>query len=169
MRRETLKIRWFELGSAVIALLLPELLYGHAAPRPLQSTEQVEEINTEFHFLGLEDALLIHEEEGLLKGQINVAQGEEESDSVISYPITIGNRTGNHLEIKTGTIHRKYYRFNGKVERGSGHKSKDGDYLRLVGDVQIVTVQGDTGKEDVVTKHVVMKSLSASEIAEEGD
>jgi hypothetical protein len=94
-------------------------------------------------------------------------QGEEESDVVLSYPITIGTRQNNHVEIKTGTIHRKYYRFSGTVERGSGHKPKDADYLRLVGDVEIISVSGETHQETSVTKHVIMKSLSASEMAEE--
>jgi len=159
---------WAPRGGAILALLIPATLWASSAAHPPQAGEQIEEINTEFHFLSSEDTLLIHEEEAVLKGQINVAQGEEESDEVLSYPITIGTRKKDHVEIKTGTIHRKYYRFSGTIERGAGRKPKDADYLRLVGDLEIVTVNGDTGKESAVTKHVVLKSLSASEIEEQG-
>jgi hypothetical protein len=131
-----------------------------------QAKEQIDDINSEFHFIGEDDTLLIHEEEGRLKGQIDVFQNGEESDTILSFPITIGTRKNDHVEFKTGTIHRKYYRFAGAVERGSGRKEKDADYLRLVGDLEIITVNGDTGQESVLRKHVVFKSLSASEMAD---
>jgi len=151
----------------ILAFLVPLSLQAFGVPPRPQNDEAIEEINSEFHFLGPDDTLLIHEEEGRLKGQINVFQGEEESDTVLSFPITIGTRKYDHVVLKTGTIHRKYYRFSGTVERGAGHKEKDSDYLRLVGDLEIVTVNGDTGRESAVKKHVVLKSLSASEMAEQ--
>ncbi|MGD0696848.1 MAG: hypothetical protein ABSB82_18690 [Terriglobia bacterium] len=151
----------------ILAFLIPLSLSAWGGARPPQAKEEIEEINTEFHFVGPDDTLLIHEEEGRLKGQIDVFQGEEESDTVLTYLITIGTRKNDHVEIKTGTIHRRYYRFSGTVERGSGHKEKDADYLRLVGDLEIITVNGDTGQESVVKKHVIFKSLSASEMADQ--
>jgi len=150
-----------------VVFLVPLSLSAWGGPRAPQAKEEIEEINAEFHFLGDDDTLLIHEEEGRLKGQIDVFQGEEESDTVLSYSITIGTRKNDHVEFKTGTIHRKYYRFAGTVERGSGHKQKDADYLRLVGDLEIITVNGDTGQESVLKKHVVFKSLSASEMSDQ--
>lgn len=156
--------RW---GSVVLALLTPLAVCAWGGRPAPQDKEAIEEINTEFRFVGPDDTLLIHEEEGRLKGQIDVFQGEEESDTVLTYLITIGTRKNDHVEIKTGTIHRRYYRFSGTVERGSGHKEKDADYLRLVGDLEIITVNGDTGQESVVKKHVIFKSLSASEMADQ--
>ncbi len=154
-------------SQIILAFLIPLGLSAWGGARPPQAKEEIEEINTEFRFLGPDDTLLIHEEEGRLKGQIDVYQGEEESDTVLTYLITIGTRKNDHVEIKTGTIHRRYYRFSGTVERGSGHKEKDADYLRLVGDLEIITVNGDTGQESVVKKHVIFKSLSASEMADQ--
>jgi len=127
----------------------------------------IDEINTEFHFLGPDDTLLIHEEEGRLKGKIDVYQNDDESDTVLSYSLTLGERKDDHVEFKTAEIHRKYYRFNGSIQRGAGHEEKDGDYLRLVGELQIITVNGDTREESVERKQVVLKSLSAEEISDE--
>jgi len=154
------------LSRIVLAFLIPLALQAWCGPRAPQAKEEIEEINAEFHFVGEDDTLLIHEEEGTLKGQIDVFQNDEESDTILSYPITIGTRKNDHVEFKTGTIHRKYYRFSGNVERGSGHKEKDADYLRLVGDLEIITVNGETGQESVLKKHVLFKSLSASETAD---
>lgn len=128
-----------------------------------QAPEKIEEINKEFHFLGEDGVLLIHEEDGRLKGQVNLFAGEEESDTILTYQITIGERSGNHVVIKTVKVHEKYFRFSGTVERGAGAKEREPDYLRLVGELQIVQVNGMTGKETTQTKQVVLKSLGAGE------
>jgi hypothetical protein len=135
-----------------------------AAKEPLQAPEKIEEINKEFHFLGPDDTVLIHEEDGRLRGQINVFAGEDESDTILTYDIVIGERTGDHVVFKTAKVHEKYFRFSGAVQRGSGGKEEDPDYLRLVGDLQVINVNGMTGKESAETKHVVLKSLGADEI-----
>lgn len=173
MRLETLKLsrcgpcKFCQLAAAwviVLAILaLPSAVRGASSQ---QSEPEIDEINNEFHFLGPEDTLLIHEEGGKLKGQINVYAGEEESDTILSYLITIGTRVKNHVEFKTSKIHEKYFRFSGEVERGSGREEDDRDYLRLVGTVQIITVNGMTGKETTERKQVVLKSLGADEIEE---
>ncbi len=154
------------LGAACAALVFLPLWAANA--RGAQKTpEKIEEINKEFHFLGPEDTVLIHEEDGKLKGQINVYAGEEESDDILSYLFTIGTRVKDHVEFKTSKVHEKYFRFSGSVERGAGKKEEDPDYLRLVGALQIVTVDGMTGKETTETKQVVLKSLGADEIEDE--
>ena len=68
---------------------------------------------------------------------------------MLSYDIISGSRKKDHVEFRTNTIHRKYYRFTGKAERGSGRGADDPDYLRLIGDVETVTVKGDNGQESV--------------------
>lgn len=151
----------------LLYFLLPFAFYATSAPRAALSKSAIDEINTEFHFLGPDDTLLIHEEEGRLKGQIDAYQNADESDTVLSYSLTIGTRKEDHVEFKTEEIHRKYYRFSGAIVRGSGHEEKDADYLRLVGELQIITVNGDTGEESVERKQVVLKSLSADEISDE--
>jgi hypothetical protein len=53
------------------------------------------------------------------------------------------------------------------VERGKGRDEKDPDYLRLVGNLDTVTVNGETGKETVQTVKVTLKSIGKSERPEE--
>jgi hypothetical protein len=159
---------WARQGIKVLLGSLVLLVLGAwSAPRAQQAGNKIEEINTEFRFLGAEDTLLLHEEEGKLSGQIDVYQNNDESDDVLTYDLTLGSRKNDHVEFKTAEIHRKYYRFNGAAERGSGHEEKDADHLRLIGDLEIITVRGDSGEESVERKQVVLKSLSASEISDE--
>ena len=159
---------WARHGSKVLLVVLVPLALGAwRAPTAQQAGTELEEINTEFRFLGAQDTLLLHEEEGKLSGQIDVYQNSDESDDILTYDLTLGWRKNNHVEFKTAEIHRKYYRFSGVVERGSGHEEKDADYLRLAGDLEIITVRGDSGEESVERNQVVLKSLSASEISDE--
>jgi len=137
---------------------------GHASP---QGTPTLDDITGDYHFLSPDDKLGILEEEGKLKGYIDVAQGAEESDDVLSYEIVSGLRKTDHVEFKTNIIHRRYYRFSGKVERGAGRQPDDPDYMHLVGDVETVTVKGDSGQETVVKKHLVLKCLGKAESKDE--
>ena len=147
---------------AFVAVLFPMLL--GAATLAGQAPEKIDQLNSEFHFLGPQDSLLLHEENGKLKGQIDILGGEEESDAILSYLITIGSRDKNHVEFKTSKVHQKYYRFSGNVERGTGRKDGDPDYVRLVGEVQIISVNGTTGNETTERRQVVLKSLGMEEI-----
>lgn len=117
--------------------------------------------------MGPDDTLGLLEEEGKLKGYVDVAQGPEESDEVLSYPLVLGSRQGSHVEFKTAKIHQKYYRFHGTVERGSGRREGDPDYLRLVGDLETVTVKADTGEESVDRKPVILRSMGKREGGED--
>jgi hypothetical protein len=132
-----------------------------------QGAENIDDITGKYHFLSADDTLGILEEEGKLKGYIEVLQSEEESDAVLSYDIVSGSRKNERVEFKTNTIHRKYYRFSGKVQRGSGHQPNDPDYLRLVGELETVTVKGESGQESVERRHLILKSLGKSERNEE--
>jgi hypothetical protein len=132
-----------------------------------QGAESIDDITGKYHFLTADDTLGILEEEGKLKGYIEILQGEEESDAVLSYDIVSGSRKNERVEFKTNTIHRKYYRFSGKVQRGSGHQPNDPDYLRLVGELETVTVKGESGQESVERRHLILKSLGKSERNEE--
>lgn len=129
--------------------------------------EEIEDITGSYQFLGPHDVLAVLEDAGKLKGYIDVLQQEEESDDVLSYRITLGWRKDRRIEIKTSTIHRKYYRFKGVVERGKGREEDDPDYLRLVGEVEIVTALADSGEESIQKVQVVLKSLGRSEEDEE--
>jgi hypothetical protein len=127
-----------------------------------QENEQVRDASGEYRFLTADDTLGLLEEEGKIKGYVDVYQGEEESDTVLSYPITIGSREKNYINFKTAKIHQKYYRFSGRVERGKGHEEGDPDYLRLVGDLEIITVNADTGQEFAERRHVIFPSKGKS-------
>ncbi len=149
--------------ALILLFLAGSLAFARGGP---QTTEDVLDVSGEYHFLSPDDTLGLLDEDGVVKGFVEVYQGEEESDTILSYPITIGKRAKQHVEFKTAKIHEKYYRFSGTVERGKGRGPKDADYLRLAGDLEIVTVNGEDGKETVERRPAVFKSLSAEEKAE---
>jgi hypothetical protein len=131
--------------------------------RAQQPASAVPVMTGRYHFLGLEDELAILQEETALKGFIDVLQGENESDAILSYPITIGSRHGDRVTFTTRAIHEKYYRFAGKIERGSGKKPGDPDYLRLVGQLETLNSDSVTGEHKVVRQQVVFKSMGKGE------
>ncbi len=152
-------ILWFLLGASL--LIFPR---SRAAA---QGIETIDDITANYHFLSPDDTLGILEEDGKLKGYIEVLQGRDESDEVLTYDLVSGLRKKEHVEFKTNMIHRRYYRFSGKVERGSGRQPDDPDYLQLVGDLETVTVEGDSGQESVEKKHLILKSFGKSEREEQ--
>jgi hypothetical protein len=131
-----------------------------------QGSEEFQDITGTYQFLTADDKLSILEQEGKLNGDLDIYQGEEESDAVLSYEIISGSRKKDRVEFKTNKIHQKYYRFSGTVQRGSGLEEKDPDYLRLVGDVEIITTQSGSGEEAVQRMHVVLKSRGKAESEE---
>jgi hypothetical protein len=142
------------------------LLACCARPAPAQDSE-IQDITGNYQFLNADDTLAILEEEGNLKGYVDVFQDEEESDAILSFPITTGTRKGAEVSFRTGKIHQRYYRFSGKVERGSGRTESDPDYLRLVGGLETVTVNGETGEESIQRAHLVFKSRGREASSEE--
>ena len=116
------------------------------------------DITGDYEFLQPYNTLAILQEDELLKGYIDVLQGQSESDAIISYPITIGERKGDHVEFRTRTIHAMYYRFSGTVQRGKGNKKDDPDYLELVGELQTVQHNSVTHEDKADRKQVVFKS-----------
>lgn len=148
---------------AVLAAALFSARHLHAQDEQLP----VDDITAKYHFLSPEDTLAILDEEGGLKGYIEVAQPEDESDDFLSYDILEGSCKKNHVEFHTNRIHGKSFRFSGTVDRGKGHEEKDPDYLHLTGSLEIVTVNGDTGKEAVQTVRVFFKSIGKAERPED--
>lgn len=116
-----------------------------------------------YHFLAAQDELAILQEETMLKGFIDVAQGPNESQAFLSYPITIGSRHGNQVSFRTRTIHEKYYRFTGTIERGKGKKPGDADYLHLTGVLETITSNSVTGQHQVIRQNVAFKSYGKNE------
>jgi hypothetical protein len=121
----------------------------------------------EYEFARAEDTLGILEEEGKLKGYIDVAQSADESDEVLTYQIIVGTRQGNHVEFKTSKIHEKYYHFTGTVERGGGHTQRDPDFLRLAGDLETVKVDSESGQEHAERRRETFRWKGASKGREE--
>ena len=156
--------RGFTIAKPVACLAILAAVVFSARPFKAQDDNQtVEDMTGKYHFLSADDTLAILDEEGRLKGYIEVAQPEEESDDILSYDILEGSRKKTHVEFRTNRIHGKFYRFSGTVERGKGHADKDPDYFRLTGSVDIVTVNADTAKETVQTFRVILKSFGKSE------
>ena len=157
--------------------LAAALLLAGAVAKGQESTEPIDDITAKYRFLSADDTLAILDEEGKLKGYIEVSQPENESDDVLSFDIVQGSRTKNRVQFRTNRIHGMYYRFSGTVERGKGHEAKDPDYLRLIGDLDTVTVKANVGsadpgksditKETVQTTRVILKSFGKSERPDE--
>lgn len=157
-RRPSTKFAAKSLWIVMVAL-------GLAAAGSLKaqtSSSTVGDLTGNYQFLGPNDNLALLQEEGLVKGYIDVMQGESESDVVLSYPITIGSRQGDHVEFRTRTIHEKYYRFSGTVERGKAQKKGQPDYLELAGELQLITHNSVTEKDTVDRRQVVFKSKGES-------
>ena len=151
-----------------LGVLLPLLFIGAggwlcAEQRPAP----IDDVTGNYHFLSPQDKLAILDEEGKLSGYLDVFQAEDESDALLSYPITIGSRQSDRVEFKTGKIHQKYYSFAGVAQRGQGKKDTDPDHLRLVGELEIVTVNGETGAESVERRQVVFQRMGKGEAAAE--
>ncbi|HET7102393.1 MAG TPA: hypothetical protein VFJ52_14655 [Terriglobia bacterium] len=124
-----------------------------------QSTaSKVGDITGDYEFLQPYNTLAILQEDELVKGYVDVLQGQSESDAVLSYPITIGERKGDHLEFRTQTIHAMYYRFSGTIQPGQGKKKGDPDYIELVGELQTIQHNSVTQQDKVDRQQVVFKS-----------
>ena len=128
---------------------------------------EIPDVTGNYDFLTATNTLALLEEEGKLKGYIDVLQGEDESDTVLSYSISLGSRTKNRVEFKTRKIHQKYYRFSGVVERGTGREEHDADYLRLVGELETITLDPATGAEVSQREQVVFRSKGQAEKGDE--
>ena len=137
------------------------------ARAPGQADQNVPDMSGEYEFTQAEDTLGILEEEGKLKGYIDVAQGADESDEVLTYQIILGTRSSNHVEFKTNKIHEKYYHFTGAVERGGGHTERDPDFLRLAGDLETVKIDSETGQEHVERRRETFRWKGASKRTKE--
>ena len=160
--------RWyaFTMSCGWLAVVTAILLTGSAL-KAQEQIQTIEDMTAKYHFLSTDDTLAILDEEGRLKGYIEVTQPEEESDDVLSYDIVEGSRDRTHIKFRTNKIHGKFYRFSGIVERGKGHEEKDPDYFRLTGDLDIVTVNAETGKQSIQTLRVTLKSFGKSERPED--
>jgi hypothetical protein len=148
-----------------VALLLAAV--SCLAWTPGQAAQNVPDMSGEYEFTQAEDTLGILEEEGKLKGYIDVAQAADESDEVLTYQIIVGTRQGNHVEFKTNKIHEKYYHFTGAVERGGGHAERDSDFLRLTGDLETVKLDSETGQEHIERRRETFKWKGNSKGREE--
>ena len=153
--------RWGCLLAVMVPFLL--LLAGTTLLLRAQQSSSIPSLTGRYHFLGPEDTLALLQEETLLKGYIDVFQGETESDALLSYPLIIGSRSGNHVSFRTRKIHEKYYRFSGTVERGTGNKPDDRNYLQLAGQLETVTSNSVTGATKVEKQTVVLKSMGKNE------
>ena len=152
------------LRKSILGLIFAAVVFS---PRlGIAREEMLPDISGHYQFLTADDTLGILEEEERLRGYVDVVQGEDESDSILSYTLK-GTRKVNQVEFTTKTIHRKYYRFSGRVERGEGKRENDPDYLRLAGTLEIVTVKGETGEESVQRMNVIFESSGPQKPSEE--
>jgi hypothetical protein len=144
-------------------VILAAALFSARPTRAQNGQLPIDDITAKYHFLSADDTLAILDQEGRLKGYIEVTQPADESDDILSYDIVEGSRQKNHVEFRTNRIHGKYYRFSGTAERGKGHEEKDSDYLHLAGSLDVVTVNAETGKESVLVMRMTFKSIGKAE------
>lgn len=143
------------------ALVLAGALIFASAPAFGQSkANAIPDLTGRYEFLTPENTLALLQEDTTLKGYIDVWQGENASDTIFSYNLTIGSRHGNHVEFRTEKIHEKYYRFSGTVRRGKGKAPGDRDYLELVGELETITDNSVTGKPQIERRQVIFKEKS---------
>jgi hypothetical protein len=147
---------------AVLAVLAA-IVFSPQPFRAQNGQSPIDDITAKYHFLSTEDTLAILDQEGRLKGYIEVSQPADESEDFLTYTIVEGSRHKNHMEFRTDRIHGKFYRFSGTAERGAGHEEKDADYLHLSGTLEIVTVNAESGKETPQSMRVTFKSMSKAE------
>lgn len=150
-----------------VAFILVSMALSPCAVRGAQAGSEIDDITGKYHFLSPQDTLALLDEDGRLKGWMDVLQEGDESDDILSFQVAQGTRTKDHVEFKTSKIHQRYYRFSGTVQRGTGRKRGDPDYLRLAGDIEAITVSGETGAETVEKKAVVFKSKGKAESDDE--
>ena len=148
-------------------IILAAVVFSTRSAKGQDEQLPLDDITAKYHFLSSDDTLAILDEEGRLKGYIEVTQPPDESDDILTFNIVEGSRKKNHVEFRTNKIHGKYYRFSGIAEHGKGHDDKDSDYLQLSGSVDIVTVNSETGKESVQVMRLTLKSIGKGERPDE--
>jgi hypothetical protein len=152
--------------AACLAMLMA-VMFSARPSRAQEGGPPVDDITAKYHFLSADDTLAILDQEGKLKGYVEVTQLADESDDILSYDIVEGSRQRSHVEFRTNKIHGRYYRFTGTAERGKGHDEKDSDYLHLAGSLDVVTVNSETGKESVQVMRLTFKSIGKAERADD--
>ena len=148
--------------TIVVFILLLSTLFA-AGVKAFADDAALDDITAKYHFLSNDDTLAILDEEGRLKGYIEVSQPASESEEFLTFNIIEGSRDKDHVKFRSNRIHGRYYRFDGTVERGKGNADKDADYLHLTGILDIVTVDSMANKESVQSMRVTFKSIGKSE------
>jgi len=151
------------LKSVWVAVTLATALAAWGNLKAQSAGSPVGDATGDYDFLQPYNTLAILQEDQMVKGYIDVLQGQSESDAVLSYPITIGERKGNQVDFRTRRIHEMYYRFSGTVQQGKGKKRGDPDYLELVGELQTIQSNSVTNQETVERRQVVFKSKGKNE------
>lgn len=152
----------FSLFPCWIALIIAFSLSAQVLHAQGNSTA-IDDITGKYHFISNDDTLAILDEEGKLKGYVEVTQPADESTDVLTFNLTEGTRDKDRVKFRTERIHGKFYRFSGTAARGKGRDEKDPDYFELKGALETVTVNSDTNKEAVQSTQVTLKSIGKNE------
>src|SRR5579862_6222246 len=99
------KIAALVAGLAVLAIVC--LAGGNL--RAQMEERPIDDITAKYHFLSTDDTLAILDQEGKLKGYIEVHQDDQESDDFLNYNIVDGTRKKLHVEFRTNKIHGRFY------------------------------------------------------------
>ena len=126
-----------------------------------QQKREIEDITGRYSFLKPDDLLGILDEDGELRGFIEILQEDDESDDIFSYTITRGVRKDNQINFKTDTIHGITYRFSGKVQISKKRNPTQRGFMLLVGTIQIEKNKFLDGKGITEERKVVLESLAS--------
>src|SRR5271157_128058 len=86
-------LRGFRTSKLIACLaVLTVVMFPARHCKAQEEAPPVDDMTAKYHFLSSEDTLAILDEEGRLKGYIEVTQPEEESDDVLSFDIVQGAR-----------------------------------------------------------------------------
>lgn len=145
--------------AATAGMIALAMVLGQHAKLQAQTSKPKTANITGYYQFSFGDTLAILDEHGNIEGHVDVFQPQEKPKPVLSYNITAGSVSRNHLEFKTQELYGKHYHFSGTVERGAGKDPGDYDYLRLAGNLETITGNSATGKKKVDRQHIVFKSL----------
>lgn len=145
--------------GVVVGMIVLAMVFGQGTKLDAQSVKPKTSNITGYYQFSFGDTLALLDQHGNIEGHVDVFQPQEKPKPVLSYNITAGSVRRNHLEFQTQEIYGKHYHFSGKVERGVGKEPGDYDYLRLAGNLEMITSNSATGKTKVDRQHIVFKSL----------
>lgn len=146
--------------GVVAAAITLTIIFGQHVQLKAQSEKTKPPDVTGYYQFTISDTLAILDNHGSLQGHLDIFQPNEVPKPMVSYNITQGSISKNHLEFRTQEIYGKRYLFSGIVKHGAGKARGDYDYLQLAGSLETITANPAPGKKKVASCHAIFRSLA---------